>query len=54
MDGCFLGDAVLCQYIIRSGNPTTGPIERIDSLFINLAKQKIEGVDIELGYSRAT
>jgi iron complex outermembrane recepter protein len=53
MDGCFQGDQVLCQYIIRSGNPTTGPIERIDSLFINLAKQKIEGVDLELGYSRA-
>jgi hypothetical protein len=29
-----------------------GPIERIDSLFINLAKQKIEGVDIEMSYRR--
>jgi len=53
MDGCYLGDTVLCQYIIRSGNPNTGPIERIDSLFINLAVQKIEGLDLELGYSRA-
>jgi iron complex outermembrane receptor protein len=53
MDGCFKGDTVLCQYIIRSGNPVTGPIERIDSLFINLAKQKIEGVDIEMSYRRA-
>ena len=52
MDGCFQGDQVLCQYIIRSGNPTTGPIERIDSLFINLAKQKIEGVDLEVSYAR--
>ena len=53
MDGCFGGDTVLCQYIIRSGNPTTGPIERVDSLFINLAKQKIEGVDLELSYRRS-
>ncbi|MEO8309098.1 MAG: TonB-dependent receptor [Pseudomonadota bacterium] len=53
MDGCYQGDTVLCQYIIRSGNPTTGPIERIDSLFINLAKQKIEGVDIEMSYRRS-
>lgn len=53
MDGCFQGDTVLCQYIIRSGNPTTGPIERIDSLFINLARQKIEGVDLEMSYRRS-
>jgi iron complex outermembrane recepter protein len=53
MDRCFAGDASLCQYIIRSGNPTTGPIERIESLFINLAKQNIEGVDVEASYRRS-
>jgi iron complex outermembrane recepter protein len=53
VDGCsVLGDQSLCQYVIRSGNPTTGTIERIDSLFINLAEQQIEGVDIEMSYRR--
>jgi iron complex outermembrane recepter protein len=52
MDRCFAGDTFLCQYIIRSGNPTTGPIERIESLFINLAKQNIEGIDLEASYRR--
>ena len=51
VDGCAVnGDQALCQYVIRSGNPSTGTIERIDSLFINLAEQKIEGVDIETSY----
>lgn len=53
VDGCaVLGDQTLCQYVIRSGNPQTGPIERIDSLFINLAEQIMEGIDVELSYRR--
>ena len=53
MDRCFAGDTSLCQYIIRSGDPVTGPIERIESLFINLAKQNIEGIDWEASYRRS-
>jgi len=53
VDGCtVLGDTSLCQFIIRSGDPRTGTIERIDNLFINLAEQKIEGVDVEMSYRR--
>ncbi|HXR53229.1 MAG TPA: TonB-dependent receptor, partial [Steroidobacteraceae bacterium] len=51
VDRCVAGDASLCQYVHRSGNPVNGPIYQIDSLFINLNEQKIEGVDIELSYS---
>jgi outer membrane receptor protein involved in Fe transport len=43
-------DPVLCQYVIRTGNTANGAIERIDSLFINLAEQIIEGVDLEMSY----
>jgi iron complex outermembrane receptor protein len=49
VDRCVAGDASLCQYVIRAGN---NDIIQIDSLFINLNNQKIEGVDIELGYRR--
>jgi iron complex outermembrane recepter protein len=54
VDGCVvLGDQNLCPFIIRSGNPQTGQIDRIDSLFINLAEQIIEGVDTEISYRRS-
>jgi iron complex outermembrane recepter protein len=50
VDRCVAGDASLCQYVQRSGNPVSGTIVQIDSLFINLNSQKIEGVDVELSY----
>lgn len=50
--GC-QSDPTLCQYVIRAGGTATGQIVQIDSLFINLAKQRIEGVDVEVSYRRA-
>jgi iron complex outermembrane receptor protein len=47
VDRCVAGDAFLCQFVQRAAN---GDIIQIDSLFINLNTQKIEGVDIELSY----
>jgi outer membrane receptor protein involved in Fe transport len=41
-------DTSLCQYIIR--NPVNQEITRVDSLFINLQRQLIEGVDFEVNY----
>jgi outer membrane receptor protein involved in Fe transport len=53
VDGCAVNkDQTLCQYVLRSGDPNTGTIERIDSLFINLAEQKIEGIDAEVSYRK--
>ncbi|MEJ0039199.1 MAG: TonB-dependent receptor [Gammaproteobacteria bacterium] len=49
-DRCALGDTFLCQYVIRAAN---GDIVEIDSLFINLNEQKIEGVDIEFDYRKS-
>jgi outer membrane receptor protein involved in Fe transport len=49
VDRCVAGDVSLCQYVIRAPN---NDIIEIDSLFINLNSQKIEGVDIELSYRR--
>ncbi|MET0291941.1 MAG: TonB-dependent receptor, partial [Steroidobacteraceae bacterium] len=49
VDGCVGGDTSLCQYVIRAGN---NDIIQIDSLFINLNSQKIEGVDVELSYRK--
>jgi outer membrane receptor protein involved in Fe transport len=46
---CANGDQFLCQYVIRAPN---GDIVEIDSLFINLNKQRIEGVDLEFDYTR--
>ena len=49
-------DPALCQYVIRIGTGDcngTGTIERVDALFINLAEQKISGVDVEMSYRRA-
>jgi outer membrane receptor protein involved in Fe transport len=34
----------------RAGDSPTGLIERVDNLFINLANQKISGVDLEMNY----
>lgn len=49
VDGCVRGDTFLCQYVIRASN---GDIVEIDSLFINLNEQHIEGVDIEFDYRK--
>lgn len=49
VSGC-VTDPTLCQYVHRAGNAPTGQIVQIDSLFINLARQRIEGVDAELSY----
>jgi outer membrane receptor protein involved in Fe transport len=48
VDGCHNGDQTLCQYVHR--NPATNLIDRIDMLFINLANQRISGVDLETSY----
>ncbi len=48
--GCAQGNTSLCQYVIRAPN---GDIVEIDSLFINLNEQKIEGVDIEFDYRKS-
>jgi iron complex outermembrane recepter protein len=57
VDNCRLGDLTFCQYVITPTGPVTNPttatnviIDRVESLFINLANQHIEGADVELGY----
>jgi outer membrane receptor protein involved in Fe transport len=50
VDRCLSGDPSLCQYVIRAPN---NDIVQIDSLFINLNSQKIEGVDLEFSYRKA-
>ncbi len=50
--GCFNGDTSLCQYVHRQGDLPNGSIERVDNLFINLARQYISGVDLEMSYRR--
>lgn len=44
---CFNGDASFCQYVQRGAN---GALVQVDSLFINLNNQLIEGIDVELSY----
>jgi hypothetical protein len=47
-------DTALCQYVIRDvpvPPQTAGTIVRVDNLFINLARQVISGVDLELNYT---
>jgi iron complex outermembrane recepter protein len=58
VDNCRNGDLFLCQYVFTPTgavtNPTTNDfraIDRVESLFINLANQRISGVDMELTYS---
>ena len=48
--GCATTDPSLCQYVQRDSN---GNLQQVDSLFINLAKQRIEGVDVEISYRRS-
>lgn len=49
---CFNGDQTLCQYVHRRDGLPNGVIERVDNLFINLANQRISGVDLETSYRR--
>ena len=49
VDGCVRGDTFLCQFVIRAPNLD---IVEIDSLFINLNEEKIEGVDVEFDYRK--
>jgi len=41
------GASSLCQFVIRD---STGQINRVESLFINLSNMRIRGVDLELNY----
>jgi iron complex outermembrane recepter protein len=50
--GCFGGDLTLCQYVIRRDNLPNGVIDRVETLFINLANQRISGIDLEMAYRR--
>ena len=52
VNNCYTGDTALCQYVIRRDNLPNGVIDRVESLFINLAKQEVEGVDSEVSYRR--
>lgn len=52
VNGCSNGDQTLCQYVIRRDNQPNGAIERVENLFINLANQRISGVDLETSYRR--
>lgn len=40
----------LCQYVHRTGDPITGQINRVDSLYINLSNERVRGFDVELNY----
>lgn len=52
VNGCFRGDQSLCQYVIRRDNLPNGAIERVENLFLNLANQRISGIDVEMSYRR--
>lgn len=41
------GASSLCQYVVRD---STGQINRVEALFINLSNQRVRGVDLELNY----
>jgi iron complex outermembrane receptor protein len=58
VDGCRGGDLSLCQYVITPNGAVTNPtsndprqIDRVESLFINLQNQTINGIDVEMRYS---
>jgi iron complex outermembrane recepter protein len=42
------GASSLCQFVVRD---STGQINRVESLFINLSNMRITGADLELNYS---
>jgi outer membrane receptor protein involved in Fe transport len=49
VNGCTPANQSLCSFVIR--DPVTNQIVRVDNLFINLQRQKIEGTDLELTYA---
>ena len=49
---CFNGDQSLCQFVHRRDDAPNGVIDRVDNLFINLANQKISGIDLETSYRK--
>lgn len=59
VDGCRGGDLGLCQYVyMPNGQSITNPtsndfrvIDRVESIFINLQSQRINGIDSELRYA---
>jgi outer membrane receptor protein involved in Fe transport len=50
VDTCFAsgGASSLCQFVVRD---STGQINRVENLFINLSNQRLRGVDLELNFS---
>lgn len=50
VDTCFAsgGTSSLCQFVVRD---STGQINRVEALFINLSNQKVRGVDVELNFN---
>jgi outer membrane receptor protein involved in Fe transport len=48
VNGCFRGDQTLCALVER--DPVTNNITRISNIFINVANQRVSGVDLELSY----
>jgi outer membrane receptor protein involved in Fe transport len=50
VDTCFAsgGASSLCQYVVRD---STGQINRVEALFINLSNQRLRGVDLELNFN---
>jgi iron complex outermembrane recepter protein len=49
VDRCASGQTDLCRFVTRDAN---NQIVRLDILFLNLANQRIRGVDAELQYNR--
>lgn len=47
IDGCFDGDAGLCQYVSRDAS---GELDGFTIMPINIANQKVRGVDLDLSY----
>lgn len=59
VNSCRRGDLSLCQYVISGNGSVTDPlantfrpIDRVESIFINLQNQTIEGMDLEATYVR--
>ncbi len=48
VDRCEAGDPVMCSNIVRDS--ATGEVVRIFQRYFNLAQDKVEGVDLEVGY----
>lgn len=49
LDDCFLGDTSLCNLVTRS--PTTGLVERVLNVNLNVAAARTSGIDFEMRYA---